>query len=220
MASGATKNGSLGRSNFRCETMRCQEIGRPLEPDLPLLPHLLSCAHEDDLTHREVPQTTEVAGVGRFEPETLAAHTVNGSRRRHGLAGVQVVHVIARRRRKARIGGRHVPARSVIKRFALGVPGAETVDRLDGRLEMGRERDVLRKRSEVVALRQHARRDQRWRQQGLSLPRRGRALRTRDRSTGTTGAPSHRAPPGPVQESARRGARRAGNRRTSRRRDC
>ena len=151
--------------------MCCQESGRPLEPDLSLLPHLLSRAHEDDLAHGEVPQTTQVAGVGRFEPEALAAHAMNGARSRHDLPGVQVVHVVARRGGQARIGRRHVADSRVIERFALGVPGAEAVDRLDVRFEMRRERDVLRKRAEVVALRQHARRNQRWRQQGLGLPR-------------------------------------------------
>ena len=79
--------------------------------------------------------------------------------------------MIARGRGQAGVRRRHIADRGVIERFALGVPGAEAVDRLDVGLEMRRERDVLRKRAEVVALRQHARRNQRRRQQGLGAPR-------------------------------------------------
>ena len=165
------KNGSLAVRISDARRCSVRRVGRPLEADLPLLPDLFSRSHEDDLAHGEVPQAPQVAGVGRLEPEALSAHAMNGARRRHDLPGVQVIHVITRCRRQARVGRRHVAGRSVIERFALGVPRAEAVDRLDVGLEMGRERDVLRKRAEVVALCQHARRNQRRRQQGLGLPR-------------------------------------------------
>src|SRR5947209_11271988 len=164
------KEGITCGTDFARQFMLHQHLRHPVDRFGAPFKHMLPKSQKHDLPHCEIPESSQVTHIARFIPKALAAHAVGKARLWKYLIAIQVVSVIANRRRQTRFGCIEMRSCVPIQMIDIVIAMPKSIDILRILSQMRSKSDVMRKRAKVVTFCKYMRRNQRRRLQRNRRP--------------------------------------------------